>query len=84
MSVKHRYEWGLDAIMAELGVSQNALWLASGVRPATLRAYVSGDIQRINLEQLTALLDALNRIAASQGVKRRYNVEDLLSYKPRE
>ncbi|UTR05213.1 helix-turn-helix transcriptional regulator [Alkalihalobacillus sp. LMS6] len=84
MSVTDRYSWGLREIMAELGVSQNQLSHASRVRPATLRAFVNGDVQRINLEQLTDLLDALNRLAAAQSFRKRYNVEDLLYYNREE
>lgn len=76
-----RYHWGLREIMTELDVSQNQLAMESRVRPATLRAFVNGDVQRINLDQLTALLDALNRMAAAQSARKRYNVEDLLYYK---
>lgn len=77
------YEWGLGAIMAELNLSQNQLHLHTGIRPDTLRDLKNGDTQRIHLDNVTLILDALNEAADRAGVDREYNVEDLIRKTPR-
>ncbi len=70
----------LGDVLKELDITKNALAVESKVRPATVATYVNGDVNSIEIETLTNMLDALNRIAIEIGNKRRYGIEDIVSY----
>ncbi|KAF6630489.1 helix-turn-helix transcriptional regulator [Paenibacillus sp. EKM208P] len=70
----------LDKAVHMLGLSMNKLSVASGVRPHTVGDLVRNDSQRIDLDTLDKILNALNSIAEDRGLDIRFGVEDIIEY----
>jgi DNA-binding Xre family transcriptional regulator len=70
----------LGNVLGELEITKNALAVEAKVRPATVTTYVNGDVGRIEIDTLTNMLDAINRMAIEKGITRRYGLEDIISY----
>lgn len=69
-------EFRLSELMGRHRIKQRALAEAAGVRPAAINALYHGKRERVNMDQLAAILDGLNMLTGQQ-----YGVADLLAYK---
>jgi DNA-binding Xre family transcriptional regulator len=72
--------FNLGNVLHELEITKNALAVEAKVRPATVATYAKGDVSRIEVDTLINLLDAINRIAAGRGIKKKYGIEDIVTY----
>lgn len=73
-------QFKLGEILEELQISKNKLAVEGKIRPATVAKYETGDMGRIEVETMTAILDTLNRLAEEEGKDKRYSIEDLIKY----
>jgi predicted transcriptional regulator len=73
-------DFKLGDVLEELEVSMNALAVEGKIRPATVSSYVKGDVSRIEVDTLISILDTINRLAKEKGLRRRYGIEDVISY----
>ncbi|AND39593.1 helix-turn-helix domain-containing protein [Cytobacillus oceanisediminis] len=71
----------LGDTLEELQITKNFLAVESKVRPATIGDLVNGKAKAIQFDTLTAVINALNRIALEQGKTRRYDVNDVFVFK---
>ena len=70
----------LGSVLDELGITKNALAVEAKVRPATITTYANGDVSRIEIDTLINMLDAMNRMAAERGLKKKYGIQDIVTY----
>jgi DNA-binding Xre family transcriptional regulator len=70
----------LDKAVHMLGLSMNKLSVISGVRPNTIGDLVKGESQRIDLDSLDKILNALNSIAEDRGLDIKFGVADIIEY----
>ncbi|WP_029518082.1 helix-turn-helix domain-containing protein [Paenibacillus polymyxa] len=70
----------LDKAVNMLGLSMNRLSIASGVRPHTVGDLVRNDSQRVDLDSLDKILNALNSIAEDRGLDIKFGVADIIEY----
>lgn len=70
-------EFKLSEVMGRHRINQRQLAEAARVRPAAINALYHGARERVDVEQLAAVLDGLNTLTG-----RTYTVADLLEYTP--
>lgn len=72
-------EFKLSEVMGRHRIKQRQLAEAASVRPAAINALYHGTRERVDVEQLAAVLDGLHALTGQQ-----YTVADLLQYRPAE
>jgi DNA-binding Xre family transcriptional regulator len=77
----NKIHFTLEKTLNELNITKNKLAVESKIRPNTIVAMANNKSKSINLDTLTAVLDALNELAAQQGINRTFNIEDVFIYK---
>lgn len=70
-------EFKLSEVLGRHRINQRQLAVAANVRPAAVNALYHGNRERVDVEQLASILDALNTLTG-----RAYTVADLLEYRP--
>ncbi|ALS22089.1 hypothetical protein [Paenibacillus naphthalenovorans] len=75
-----RIEFTINDTLEELGITKNKLAVEAKLRPNLILELTSGDTKAIKIETLVRILDTINFIAHSQGVEKKYNVENIIRY----
>lgn len=81
MSV-NQIKFNLNSVLDELGTTRNRIAVESKTRPATILDLASGETRTIKLETMVEILNAINRIAEENGIKRQYGIDALIEYIP--
>ncbi|MEI2284422.1 XRE family transcriptional regulator [Paenibacillus polysaccharolyticus] len=76
-------KFNLNNVLRELGTTRNRIAVESKTRPATILDLASGESRTIKLETMVEILNAVNRIAEENGIDRRYGIDALIEYIPR-
>ncbi|MGV7117386.1 XRE family transcriptional regulator [Paenibacillus kyungheensis] len=72
----------LNETLNIIGATRNKIAVESKTRPATILDLASGDTRTIKLETMVSILNAINEIAAKNGVNRTFGIEDIVEYIP--
>ncbi|WP_440118380.1 helix-turn-helix domain-containing protein [Paenibacillus sp. QZ-Y1] len=70
----------LEETLRELDITRNKLAVYSEVRPNTINDLANGATKRIEIDTLERIIKSLNEISMTKGMKRTYNIEDILEY----
>jgi predicted transcriptional regulator len=70
----------LERTLSEVGVTRNKVAVKAEIRPATLADMVNDRSRSLNYQTATAILDAINAIAAEQGSTKVYGITDIIEY----
>lgn len=77
----NKIHFTLGKTLNEMNISRYKLASESKVRPNTIKDMVSNQSKSVTLTTLTAILEALNKIADEQGIDRFFDIEDVFIYK---
>jgi DNA-binding Xre family transcriptional regulator len=72
--------YNLENLIKLLDTNQSKLSALSDVRPNTIADLSKGNAKRIEVDTLDGLLDALNGLAKSKGIKHYFQVQDIIQY----
>lgn len=72
----------LTKTLSIIGATRNKLSVESKIRSGTILDLASGDTRTIKLETMVSILNAINKIAAKNGVNRTFGIEDIVEYIP--
>lgn len=70
--------------LKEMRVTMREFSLQSGIRPATISAWSNGEAKEINLITLQLALDTLNRLSKEYKINKKYTIEDIFYYEPKD
>lgn len=76
------FNFNLESIIEAVGLTKNKLAVLADVRPNTVNDLANGKAKRIELETIEKLLNAVNEIAATRGINKIYNLNDVVEYVP--
>ncbi|WP_342421875.1 hypothetical protein [Paenibacillus sp. FSL E2-0178] len=72
--------FNLEDAIKLLDTNQAKLSALSDVRPNTIADLIKANTKRIEVDTLENLLDALNGLAKSKGIKKYFRVQDIIQY----
>ena len=75
---KNQVRFVLDQTIKKMGISGNRVAVEAKVRSNTIYDILANNKKTISLEHLTAIRDALNQIAADEGLSSRYDITDII------
>lgn len=75
------FNFNLDNILKELGITMNHLSVESKIRSATVIGLCKGDTKRLELSTVESILNTLNEIAKQQGKNMIYTIDSIIEYK---
>lgn len=70
----------LSRTLEQLGISAYRLSVVSRVRNNTIYNMIENKTQRIHIQTLTDIINALNAIAKEKGIQKRFDINDVLEY----
>lgn len=70
----------LNETLEEMGISGYRVAVEAKIRPNTIYDLLDNQKKTISLEQLAAIVDALNYLAKEQGIKANFDIMDVLEY----
>lgn len=70
------FEFKLNDILDELGITKNKLAVEAKVRPATIGDLCEGKTKRIELETIEKILYVLNNLSPIK----KYTIDDIILY----
>jgi DNA-binding Xre family transcriptional regulator len=82
--MKMVFEFKLDEILSELGITRNKLAVESKVRPVTVNDLFEGKSKRLELPTIQKILDTLNNFAHLKGLDKTYTIDDIIKYEYKE
>lgn len=75
-----KIKFTIGKTLNSLNITKHKLATESKVRYNTITDMASNQTKSINIQTLTAILDALNEIANEKGIKRTIDVSDVFIY----
>lgn len=70
----------LNNTLLELGISHHRLAKEAGIRPNAIYDIRDNKKKTISLEDLGDILNALSKIAREEGIKREFDIDDVIIY----
>jgi predicted transcriptional regulator len=70
----------LKETLEELQVTGYRVAVESKIRPNSIYDILENEKKTISLEHLTAIINALNAIAKQEGIKAKFDIQDVLEY----
>lgn len=74
----------IEKVMKILNVTPNTLATRTGVRKNSIYSIIRGEVIRLPLEHLIAILDCLNAISKERDLGERFTLDDVMEYIPEE
>jgi predicted transcriptional regulator len=75
---KNQVRFVLDKTINDMGITGNRVAVEAKIRSNTIYDILANNKKTISLEHLTAIRDALNQIAAEEGISSRYDITDII------
>lgn len=78
--IKVKFQFTLENVLTELGITKNYLSREAKIRPATILDLASGETKRLELPTIEKILDCLNETAIKKTLNKTYTIDDLVKY----